>query len=272
MVPSYSQFAVLLTILWLASDARAYERPKLILNGSLEGATVASSANLSIGGRIEPTIEGPIEVKIFSLLENGSLHQLGGATAQVNHTGTFGVGIFPPKTGWPPGKIRVKVAFTLIPQVKAQTDFEIVTRKDSPPFSSGEDKQPLDIGRVIDLADSRGKTVKVPPHARFYIQGTIERPKKKFISENGVAGPTVFADLSQKSVVYASGITISLAEKDPKDVFSYQWEVVSPHKAGLYTVRLTPMIFETGEEMGKAFAREEPDLTLEVEGDVDLGR
>ncbi|MCE9528319.1 MAG: hypothetical protein K8R36_19930 [Planctomycetales bacterium] len=259
-------------ILSIASIAQAYERPVLILAGLPGGAKVSTFSNLSIGGRIEPIIEGGVEVRFFSVLKNGTLQQLGGTTGQINHTGTFAVSLFPPKTGWLPGKVRAKVTFTLIKQVKAETEFEIVTQAGVPAVPFGEDKPPLDIGRIVDLTKNRGETVKVPAHSRFYIRGIVAQPNKKFVSENGVAGPTVFGDIIKEETAFFNGITVSLAEKDRKGVYSYEMEVVSPHKAGLYSVRLTPMIFETGEAMEKAFAREEAGITIEVEGDVDLSR
>jgi hypothetical protein len=270
VIPLWLRMTAAIGILSIASIAEAYERPVLILSGLGAGAKVINSSNLSVMGRIEPSIQGGVEIRLFSILENGDLHQIGGTTAQINETGTFAVSIFPPKAGWPLGKVRAKVTFSPIRQVKAETEFEIVVRKDVPPFSFEEDKPPLDIGRILEMADTRGKTIKVPAHSRFFIQGTVDKPNKKFISENGLTGPLVFGDVvrKEKKTSFFQSVTISLAEKDRKGVYSYEWEVVSPHKAGLYEVRLTPM--DEAEEYKKALTREEPDFMLEVEGNVDL--
>lgn len=276
VIPLWLRMTAAIGIFSIANLAQAYERPVLILSGGLGPGTkvFSSSPNLSISGRIEPTIEGGVEIRFFSILENGALHLIGGATAQINQTGTFGVNIFAPKAGWPLGKVRATVTFSPIRQVKAE--FEIVLRKDEPPISLGEDKPPLDLGRILETADTRGKTIKVPAHSRFFIRGPVDKPNKKFISENGVTGPPVFGDVVRKEsekgkkTSFFQSVTISLAEKDRKGVYSYEWEVVSPHKAGLYEVRLTPL--DEDEEYKKARTREEPDFILEVEGNVDLSR
>lgn len=277
VVPLWLRMTAAIGILSIANIAEAYERPVLILSGlgaGGEGEKVSSSSNLSLQGHIEPNIQGGVEIRFFSILENGALHQIGGATAHINETGSFGVNVFPPKAGWPPGKVRAKVTFSPIRQVKAETEFEIVVRKDEPPISLGEEKPPLDIGRILEMAETRGKTIKVPAHSRFFIRGPVDKPNKKFISPNGVTGPPVFGDVTtvggagKKRTSYFQSITISLAEKDRKGVYSYEWEVVSPHKAGLYEVRLTPL--DEAEEYKKARTREEPDFMLEVEGNVDL--
>jgi hypothetical protein len=275
VIPLWLRMTAAIGILSIANIAEAYERPVLILSGlgaGGAGAKVINSSNLSMMGRIEPSIQGGVEIRLFSILENGDLHQIGGTTAQINETGTFAVSIFPPKAGWPLGKVRAKVTFSPIRQVKAETEFEIVVRKDVPPFSFEEDKPPLDIGRILEMADTRGKTIKVPAHSRFFIRGTVDKPNKKFISENGLTGPPVFGDVvtKEKKTSFFQSITISLAETDRKGVYSYEWEVVSPHKAGLYEVRLTPM--DEAEEYKKVRTREEPDFMLEVEGNVDLSR
>lgn len=256
--------ASLLILLFAAPFAVGYERPvlKIVAPSAREDRGMWSSSNCSVIGNVTPEIPGQVTIRLYSVLPDGGLTPLGGATTKCGDNGQFGINIFPPGTGWPPGTMRVEASLDGFPKVTARVDQKIVVPDGGPPMEMR--KLPVESGIVVDLAAIRDKTLKVPKGALFIVTGQFHAVLK----EPAKVGPFISSETTREPVagmgrvIYYSYLWNSLPEKDKPNLFGYETQLLSPDRAGSFGVRITPIV---GPDSFKEISREKPDFTIEVE-------
>jgi hypothetical protein len=256
--------AGLLFIPSVAQIAAGYERPVLtiVAPSAREDRGMWSSSNCSVMGNVTPEIPGQVTIRLYSVLADGGLTPLGGATTECGDNGQFAINIFPPGTGWPPGTMRVEASLDGFPKVVARVDQKIVVPDGGPPMEMR--KSPVESGIVVDLSAIRDKTFKIPKGTQFLVTGQFHAALK----EPAKVGPVVSSEVTRepiggmKRVIFDSYTWNSLPEKDKPDLFGYETQLLAPDRAGTFGVRITPII---GPDSFKEMAREKPDFTIEVE-------
>ena len=239
----------------------AFERPVIsihhpqALHDGVLPEKYANSANVSVEGTIKPPIGKSVTVRIYQVLDDGSLIRQIGVNTPV-HDGKFDVNIDPPSSGWLAGQMRVEVTLNAIPQVKSTVDLTVVLPEiKRKPVSF---QPPGDSGIVLDLERSRGTTVHIAPNQLFLIRGQFEREG----IESKLEGPHVGANLAlepvgdKKGIQYGSFGSVSLRKIDGKPSFEYEVQLLAPRQPGVYSVRVKPQFVKGVAEM--------PDFMLDV--------
>ena len=239
----------------------AFERPVIsihhpqALHDGVLPEKYANSANVSVEGTIKPPIGKSVTVRIYQVLDDGSLIRQIGVNTPV-HDGKFDVNIDPPSSGWLAGQMRVEVALGAMPQVKSSVDLTVVPPAIVPKAANFHPR--ADSGIVLDLETSRGTTVPIAPNQLFLIRGQFEREG----IESKLEGPHVGANLAlepvgdKKGIQYGSFGSVSLRKIDGKPSFEYEVQLLAPRQPGVYSVRVKPQFIKGVPAM--------PDFMLDV--------
>lgn len=254
-----------LTSCFFAGVAAAFERPVIAIQSphglDADGMAVrySSTSNVSVIGEIKPPVGDSVTVRIYHVFEDGKLRRMAGASTPVRD-GKFMMSIDSSAGGWTAGRMRVEVSLDNLPQVKSSVDLTIVPHL--PEGIPGGYRPPEDSGILLDLAKSRGTTVRVPTNKLFYVSGKFECEGV----ESKFDGPRVWGSLVKEpidgkgKVTYQASTSLSIREAENKPVFTYEVQFLSPAKPGVFGIRITPHVGMWLAEVD----REKPDFMLEV--------
>lgn len=245
-----------------------FELPKLDLMGPKSPDKYWDRAGFSISVQVTPPIATRARVRVDHVRDDGGLVSQFNLELQLDEQGKSAIHIGAPASRWKSGRTRVLVYLAELPQVRSQTEFDVVSDPNQPPGEFVLYEAPLS-DTVIDLDKPESLTQSVTAGCRFRVRGMF------YCADKNTTGsrPRVFNKLVRPGVVggapdviFDSGTTISFAVSHPghRDHRWFELFLEAPKQVGTYKLSLKPLGLSPDDErrnMGRFLSDIELNIT-----------